>query len=856
MDAGVIFSFDPSTSAYRKLKDFDRINGGYPSGSLMQASDGKLYGMTQFGGNSGAGVIFSFDPSSSVYAKLYDFDNSDGGANPSGSLIQLSDGKLYGMTPQGGSIGSGVIFSFDPVAGTYIKLKDFDNTGGSFPSGSLTLGSDGRLYGITTHGGNSDVGVIFSFDPSAGTYTKLEDFDDTKGAYPYGILIQARDGKLYGMTAGGGINGFGVIFSFDPSDRTYTKLKDFDNTNGAHPYGSLIQASDGKLYGTTYAGGGSSLGVIFSFDISTETYTKLKDFDNMDGAYPYGSLMEASDGNLYGMTLGGGSSGNGVIFSFDPSAGTYKELKDFGTNESGLNPSGSLTKASDGKLYGMTISGGSRNLGVIFSFNPTTGIYTKLMDFDYTNGANPYGSLMQANDGKLYGMTPFGGSNSYGVIFSFDPVSLIYTKLVDFDNTNGGYPEGNLMQASNGKLYGMTSAGGINGFGVIFSFDPSSSTYTKLKDFNYTYTDDFNDTNGDGAYPYGSIMQASDGMLYGMTTYGGTGNVIKGGSGIGIIFSIDPSSSTYTKLKDFDYANGYYPYGNLMQAGDGLLYGMTNSGGTGDMGVIFSFDPSSSVYTTRTDFDFTDGAYPFGNLIQAHDGKIYGMTNGGGSSDVGVIFSYDPLTFTFTKLKDFDYTIGAHPYYGAAFIEVPESGPLPVNLVSLTGKCNGSINQLSWKVDNEQDLNYYELQRSNTGQNFKGIYQIKAAGNMSYTYNDPVAAAVSSLNYYRLKSVNKDGGFKYSMVIKIRTDLTGFAVVKPNPFKNSLVIHVESGIQDKAIFIVTDISGKQFYKVNKLLSPGTNVVEIDETGRLSKGIYLLTIITAQQTQSIKVVKGN
>src|SRR6185503_16264186 len=114
--------------------------------------------------------------------------NSEG-ANPSGSLIQLSDGKLYGMTPQGGSIGSGVIFSFDPVPGTYIKLKDFDNTDGGFPSGSLTVDGDGKLFGITTHGGNSDVGVIFSFDPSAGTYTKLEDFDASRGAYPYGILI-------------------------------------------------------------------------------------------------------------------------------------------------------------------------------------------------------------------------------------------------------------------------------------------------------------------------------------------------------------------------------------------------------------------------------------------------------------------------------------------------------------------------------------------------------------------------------------------------------------------------------------------------------------------------------------------
>ena len=200
------------------------------------------------------GVIFSFDPSSSTYTKLKDFDNNEMVANLSGSLMQASDGKLYGMTTQGGSNGYGVIFSFDPSSSTYTKLKDFDNTNGANPYGSLMQASDGKLYGMTYQGGSSGDGVIFSFDPSSSTYTKLKDFDGTNGANPYGSLMQASDGKLYGMTTSGGSNGAGVIFSFDPSSSTYTKLKDFDDTNGANPYGSLMQASDGKLYGMTSVG--------------------------------------------------------------------------------------------------------------------------------------------------------------------------------------------------------------------------------------------------------------------------------------------------------------------------------------------------------------------------------------------------------------------------------------------------------------------------------------------------------------------------------------------------------------------------------------------------------------------------
>jgi uncharacterized repeat protein (TIGR03803 family) len=137
---------------------------------------------------------------------------------------------------------------------------------------------------MTAGGGSSNQGVIFSFDPSTTTYTKLKDFDGTNGASPNGSMIQASDGKLYGMTNLGGNGpdvynrGDGVVFSFDPSSSVYTKLKDFDGANGANPYGGLTQASDGKLYGMTTQGGSGNTGVIFSFDLSSSTYIKLMDF--------------------------------------------------------------------------------------------------------------------------------------------------------------------------------------------------------------------------------------------------------------------------------------------------------------------------------------------------------------------------------------------------------------------------------------------------------------------------------------------------------------------------------------------------------------------------------------------------
>ena len=135
------------------------------------------------------------------------------------------------------------------------------------------------------------------------------------------------------------------------------------------------------------------------------------------------------------------------------------------------------------KLYGMTRDGGSTDHGVIFSFDPATSTYTKLQDFDYTNGGDPYGSLIQASDGKLYGMTSGGGNNGYGVIFSYNPVTSAYSKLIDFDYVNGAYPQGSLIQATDGKLYGMTYGGGSNDYGVIFSYNPCYFSLYKANRF-------------------------------------------------------------------------------------------------------------------------------------------------------------------------------------------------------------------------------------------------------------------------------------------------------------------------------------------------------------------------------------
>jgi hypothetical protein len=182
---------------------------------------------------------------------------------------------------------------------------------------------------------------------------------------------------------------------------------------------------------------------------------------------------------------------------------------------------------------------------------------------------------------------------------------------------------------------------------------------------------------------------------------------------------------------------------------------------------------------------------------------------------------------------------------------------LPVILLNFNGKNNGGNNLLSWAVENEQDFSHYELQRSINGQDFSFVTDINATGKNNYSYIDDVSGAASSIYFYRLKNIDKDGRFSYSAVVKIRMSLKGmFIDISPNPFVEQLNMNIESFKNNKATLVLTDLSGRQLFKKNISLLPGINAFKITEAAKFSKGTYLLNIISSQQTQSIKIVKGN
>lgn len=670
---GVIYEIDPETGIYTKKYEFDSdYSDGILSSSLVQADNGKLYGTSSCWGTNYPGGVFEYDPVTNIFTKKYEFDNTNSGGPP--HMTKASNGKLYGVKgPECGCSSGGAIFEYDPDSNTYTRkfvFEDYYNSGYIF-LGAMTLAPNGKLYGANPWGGNNRLGFIYEYDPAANTFTIKQEFDDIDGYFPVGSFLSVANGKFYGVTAQGGVHDYGGIYEYDPLTNVRVSLSAFDSSV-SWVYG-FMQTDNGKLYGVTNGNYNSDLGAIVEYDIEMGILSRKFDFNGLNGSpYLNSALVQVPNGKLIGTTSKGGSNDNGVIFEYNPATNSFAKKIDFGTSD-GCFPGGTLMQASNGKLYGTTERGGNYNSGVLFEYDPVTYVYAKKADFGGNMGAFPTGAMVQHGNGKLYGMTTLGGkyNNLYsdnitgiGVIFEYDPVTSAFAKKIDFDyaDTNGVHPSGSLMRAYNGKLYGMTPEGGKYNSGVIFEYDPWTNNFTKVFDF---------DGNVSGGHPNGGLTQAFNGKLYGTTTY-------SGGNDGSTIFEYDPEKHVYTKRIHFNDGSSeclQNPYGNLLQVSNGKLYGMTAfacfdsySGG------LFEYDPKTNKLVKKIEFEGVNGAHPYGSLIQASNGKLYGMTSYGGSNNRGIVFEFDPESDDYTILENLSSMSGCYPR--GDFIEVLSAADL------------------------------------------------------------------------------------------------------------------------------------------------------------------------------------
>jgi uncharacterized repeat protein (TIGR03803 family) len=470
-------------------------------------------------------------------------------------------------------------------------------------------------------------------------------FPQYSAANPYAEVIEASDGRLYGTTSAGGSAGQGTIFRINTDGTDFLLLKSFGTTtnDGRRPFAPVIEGQDGALYGLTEDGGGFGFGTVFRVGKDGTDFTVLQHFAGTNGAYPEARLLQASDGWLYGTTSGGGSGTNdsGVVFRVATNGTGFQLLRQFaGTN--GANPAGGLIEAEDGVLYGTTCFGGgtnlttgnlalSTNVGTVFRMNKDGSDFTVLKHFFswangqstslQTNGYYPYGQLVQGTNGALYGTTSAGGRGLGGTIYTLNTNGTGFSFLCQLTNATGGAPLSGLALASDGMLYGTTFDGGASNSGTIFRIGEDGSGFAIVTNLAF----------GQGCAA--TVVEGSDGSLYGTTQLGGS-------AGDGTIFKAQKSGAGFSTLRSFSTSggDGQSGYAGLLVASDGVLYGNTRLGGELGAGAVFSLNPFGMDYRVLSDLAPDGAANPVAALIEGTNGWLYGTSAFGGASNRGTVF--------------------------------------------------------------------------------------------------------------------------------------------------------------------------------------------------------------------------
>lgn len=392
---GAAVQTEAQSPAFKVIAHFNLTNGDIPGGGLVQGLDGNFYGATHWGGTNsgcensqGCGTIFRVTPTGQI-TTLYDFcsqQNCSDGSGPNGPLTLGTDGNFYGTTIE--SFSNDTIFKITPAGKFTVLYTVLGIVDGSSPNPGLVEGPDGNLYGTMVQGGltkqcGSGCGTVFRIT-SSGKLTLLYSFTGLgDGAYP-SALIRSANGTFYGVTNIGGDQTCkcGTVFEITPQG-VLTTVHSFVGTDAAYPSSPLIQATGGNLFGTSTGGG--TCGTVFKVTPQGDV-TTLHDFGSQssnDGCFPTAQLVLATDGNFFGTTSGASEEIQvpGTIFRIG-GQGNLRTLHTFLSQMDCIAgpctaPAGGLVQGTDGSFYGTTSAGGDaacQPVGCGYVFNVSTAL--------------------------------------------------------------------------------------------------------------------------------------------------------------------------------------------------------------------------------------------------------------------------------------------------------------------------------------------------------------------------------------------------------------------------------------------------------------------------------------------------
>jgi uncharacterized repeat protein (TIGR03803 family) len=623
------------------------LDAHYPE--LVQAANGKVYGLQHQGGKDGVGAIFELDPSSLSYSIKHEFlDNAVDGIFPMGGMIALPDGSLLGSCSADGAANEGVLFRFDPQSGLVTTVANFMNCTAKNPHGQLLLASDGWVYGTTKEGGLNNLGTIYRFNPETEQLQVIWHFQPgLAGSEPTGGLCETLPGVLHGFVAEGGDYNDGALYQLVLSGFQFSIRHSFNQDSDLGlptESNGPVSNGDGSLCAVLGNGGPSSEGAICKWSFSNPTMQFPFSFNASSGFQPFGRLAIHPNGNWYGSNL---LNNYEHLFEFNPQTGSFTSLVD--SIETGFL-SGTPLVLENGELILHAGTSNSFCGGEIVRYEIANQASQSILLNTKLLGGRPYGALCKASDGNYYGLCSVGGfpenALGFGTIFRFDPENAETTLLSTFEGSVVRGATGIFTEGTPGKLFAAV-VGSQGGRPRIISFDIASGSYSVVVNF----------TNLDGSIPSNYLLKASNGKLYGTTTFGG------GSGSIGTLFEFDPVSLAFSVRYRFTDSNlGAQPYGSLIELPDGKLLGTTLGGGTSQLGTIYTFDPSTGLAALKQTFTGSNGAMPYSGMVEDSEGVYLGTTTQGGAANEGSIYRYTYATNTLEVLASFPDFIVSRPY--------------------------------------------------------------------------------------------------------------------------------------------------------------------------------------------------